>query len=322
MAVASGADVIRVWAGRLRVGRPQVVGGLTLFPVYHDGPTLEYLTLQEAQKAGTIKVSEVGWLGSVSTLKVKSTAPLPVLLQEGDIMLGLKQNRVLNVTILVPPQTTLKVPVACVEAGRWSRSTMFAKSAAYSLSPSIRSMQRGSVATAARHSGTFDGDQGQVWSQVSMGLQDHGVRSGSTSYYEIENKRRTEIEGQVGSLRPEPGQKGVLAFVGGRPASLDVFDRESTLVAMWEGLIGSYIVDAMVSREARDLVDSAVAARWLRALFKGETTNHPAVGVGEMVMITGAETTATGLVVEGVPVHVAAGPLPGATAVRRSMSRA
>jgi hypothetical protein len=269
MATRSGADVIRDWAGDLRLGEPQVVGGLTLLPVFHEGPALDYVTLPEAQRAGTVKVSEIGWFSSVSTLKVKSTAAVPVLLLEGDIMVGLKQNRVLNVTILVPPQTTLKVPVACVEAGRWSRSTMFAKSAAYSLSPSIRSMQRGSVATAARHSGTFDGDQGQVWSQVSMGLQDHGVRSGSKSYYEIENKRRGQIEAQVGGLRPEPGQKGVLAFVGDRPGSLDVFDRESTLVSMWQSLVGSYLVDAIVSREPQDPIGTTAAARWVRALLDG-----------------------------------------------------
>ena len=34
-------------------------------------------------------------------------------------MIGAKQNRVLEASVLVPASTTQKIPVACVEAGRW-----------------------------------------------------------------------------------------------------------------------------------------------------------------------------------------------------------
>jgi hypothetical protein len=107
-------------------------------PVFHDGPALEYVTFADAQKDGSAEITEVGSAGAVSTLEVTTSSNVPVLMIDGEILIGLQQNRVLNTTILVPAKTTLKVPVACVEAGRWRRATSKANRADYALSP-IRS---------------------------------------------------------------------------------------------------------------------------------------------------------------------------------------
>src|SRR2546427_7245611 len=147
----------------LRLGSPQTAGRLTLLPVFHDGPALEYVTFADAHKDGTAEITEVGGDGAVSTLEVKTSSKVPVLMIDGEILIGLKQNRVLNTTILVPPKTTLNVPVACVEAGRWRRTTARAARADYSLSPKIRALKRHSVTLSARAFGSFTADQGAVW---------------------------------------------------------------------------------------------------------------------------------------------------------------
>ncbi len=43
----------------------------------------------------------------------------PVLLLDGEELVGAKQNRILNLTVLVPAHQTIVIPVSCVEAGRW-----------------------------------------------------------------------------------------------------------------------------------------------------------------------------------------------------------
>src|SRR6267143_2074962 len=122
----------------IRLGSPQTAGRLTLFPVFCDGPGLEYVTLAEAQKDGTAEITEVDARGAVSSLRVTTSAKLPVLIIDGEVLIGLKQNRVLNTTILVPGEAKLEIPVSCVEAGRWRRATAKASRADYALSPKIR----------------------------------------------------------------------------------------------------------------------------------------------------------------------------------------
>jgi hypothetical protein len=309
----TAVDVVRDWLEQgppngLRLGSPQTAGRLTLLPVFHEGPALEYVTFADAQKDGRAEISEVGEAGAVSTLEVTTSSKVPVLMIDGEILIGLKQNRVLNTTILVPAKTTLKVPVACVEAGRWRRATSKASRADYALSPKIRSMKRHSVTLSARASGKFTADQGAVWHEVAGSLGDLGVHSQTLAYSDIEKQRRPEIEDRLSQLQPEPGQSGVLALIGGEPVAFDLFDRPSTLTRMWQGLIGSYIAESLVSNASNETTDLEAAADWIRGAGAGEATQHQAVGLGESVSITGPKHETSALVVDGIAVHIATGP--------------
>jgi len=292
----------------IRLGSPQTAGRLTLFPVFCDGPGLEYVTLAEAQKDGTAEITEVDARGAVSSLRVTTSAKLPVLIIDGEVLIGLKQNRVLNTTILVPGEAKLEIPVSCVEAGRWRRATAKASRADYALSPKIRAAKRRAVTMSARAFGTFVADQGAVWEGVEGHLGDLEVHSETLAYSDVEKRRRPEIEDRLRRLQPETGQSGVLACLDGKPVAFDLFDRPSTLTRLWEGLTGSYIAESLTPKAGERAMDLDTAAAWIRGTAAGEATRHRALGLGELVSITGAGHGTTALVVDGVAVHIAAGP--------------
>lgn len=313
MTACSAVDIVRERLGQglpdgLRLGSPQTAGGLTLVPIFRAGPELEYITLAEAQKQRSAQVTELDEGGAVSALAVVNTSGVPVLMIDGEIVIGLKQNRVLNITILVPPKTTLKVPVACVEAGRWRRTTGKAGRADYSLSPRIRASKRRSVTLSARGSGKFTADQQAVWEEVAADLGSLGVLSETMAYSDIEKQRRSEIEDRLGQFRPATGQSGVLALVDGKPVAFDLFDRPSTLTKLWQGLVGSYVAESLLVKASDTSVDVEAAAEWIRGAGMGEASCHQAVGLGETVSITGAQHDTSALVVDGVAVHIAASP--------------
>src|SRR3989442_1163800 len=287
-AARSSAEVVRDWLDHgspagLRLGSPQTAGGLTLIPLFHAGPELDYITFADAQKQGSLQVTELDERGAVSALAVENRSNRSVLMIDGEILIGLKQNRVLNTTILVPPKTTLNVPVACVEAGRWRRATSKASRADYALSPKIRAMKRHSVTLSARASGTFTADQGAVWEEVADSLGDLGVDSETLAYSDIEKQRRPEIEDRLSQLQPEPGQSGVLALVGGKPVAFDLFDRPSTLASLWQALIGSYVADSLVPKASNESADMDAVAEWIRGAAAGPAARPRAVGLGQSV---------------------------------------
>ena len=103
-------------------GRPSAIP-LTLIPLFLTRPPAErdYILLEEAVAAGSVVVDEVG-SGVVSRLLLHNLGDRPVLLVDGEQLVGARQNRILNTTILVPARTRLEIPVAFVQQGRWGRS--------------------------------------------------------------------------------------------------------------------------------------------------------------------------------------------------------
>ena len=100
------------------------MGGLRIFPLTSEQVgTTPYLTGAEAYEAGLIEVSELD-PPEVPSLSVTNLAEVPILLVEGEMLIGGDQNRTMNVTVLCPPRSLTDVPVSCVEAGRSGASTV------------------------------------------------------------------------------------------------------------------------------------------------------------------------------------------------------
>jgi hypothetical protein len=74
----------------------------------------DYLTLDQAQSAGHVRLEEVSGVGRINVLRVINSGRFPVLILDGEELIGAKQNRIANVTVLVPPQRSLRIPVSCV----------------------------------------------------------------------------------------------------------------------------------------------------------------------------------------------------------------
>lgn len=91
-----------------------------------------------------------------------------MLLVDGEELVGAKQNRVLNLTILGGAGKSLPIPVSCVEQGRWSyRSREFA-GARRNLFAAARAKKMSSASQSLARAGSRRGDQAEVWSDIEM----------------------------------------------------------------------------------------------------------------------------------------------------------
>ena len=67
------------------------------------------ILLEETVAAGSVVVDEVG-SGVVSRMLLHNLGDHPVVLVDGEQLVGARQNRILNTTILVPARTRLEIP--------------------------------------------------------------------------------------------------------------------------------------------------------------------------------------------------------------------
>ena len=106
-----------------RIGKPTKFQNLAIFPVFGKGITPDYVTLDEALADKSAKVTEVSEGGSVPDLRFVNDSNSSVFMMEGEELIGAKQNRTLNLSILISAKKAVSIPVSCVERGRWRHTS-------------------------------------------------------------------------------------------------------------------------------------------------------------------------------------------------------
>ncbi len=311
----------------LEIGTAAVAGNLALIPLLADHQATPagrpgYLLYQQAQDMGLISIEEVSDSGAVSELRVANRADRPVLLVEGEVLLGMKQTRVLNLTILVAAHAILEVPVSCVESGRWRAVSEEATGkAAINLAPSVRAAKTVTVARSMRSGRAFASDQQAVWAGVDRVLDRHGAHAPSRSYAALADGNALHLTGIASSVELARGQVGVIACVSGRVACVDVFEAPEVLASLWSGLVASYqaealMADSMTSKPLGARAD-ATARRWFRSIAAGSASVGPDIGLGSHFTIVAPDLEAAALVHSGQVVHLSAFPAHQATSPTR-----
>ena len=299
----------------LLVKDPTVRGALALFPVFSSSPVAPgYLTGPEADAADLLTVGEHDAGATVPELVVHNTAKSPVLLVEGETLLGAWQNRTLNVSVLVPAGGKLTIPVTCVEAGRWNDTQPMGRSGRHAPSD-LRRLKTASVNAARADGFGTVSDQGAVWDRIRGYEADLSVPSPTHALDDMYREVQPDLDAAVDGLEPAADQCGVVVAIGGKVCGTDIFDKRSTLAAYWAGLLAGYAVDAL--RQDAGAGSLADAESFVARVLDASDVSERAVGMGHDHALTSDSVSGHALEWEGAIVHLAAfATEPGRDAVR------
>ncbi len=289
---------------RAMVGYPITRNGVSLTPVnvHQHHPHI-------ATGANAGVVIEERPDASVPTLVVRNDAPVPVLLVEGETVVGGYQNRVLNVSVLVPAATTLEIPVSCVEQGRWGGAAGRFERGSTFASRRVRAAKVRTVAEGLRHDGAKRSDQGQVWSAVRSELERLGLRHDTGSLTAADGALETDARlaaatEELVSMGPLPGQCGVVVSHGSRIIAADVFADPDTFACHWEAIVRAHMLDA--PSQVVGTPSATKALRFLRRFAVATDRVAPGVGLGREHHVATAKMAGQALVWDGVLVHASA----------------
>ena len=304
-------DLVKSTLSGLTLSDPMNHGGLAVFPLTSDRSSpLSYLLLEDGLRKDLVSIREVSEGGNVPELLVRNRADKPVLIVDGEELVGAKQNRVANLTMLLAARKTTVIPVSCVEAGRWSYSKRD-----FGVTDRVQNVRgRAEKVASVRHSlrahGSRHSDQGQVWDSIAEESDRLEASSPTEAMSAMFDRHSEELDDYVAGVKAgvEAGddQVGAVFVVRGRRYGLDLFDRPDTFAAFLPKLVRSYAIDAL-GRERRRSRSSASGARaFLDRIVGGAFDEHPGVGLGRDVGVVGTGLVAGGLVAEDTVVHLAA----------------
>jgi len=291
----------------LVVKEPLVRGPLALYPLC-AGPTgalaaPAYLPGPEADRLGVLRVSETPGGATVPELRVHNTGALPLLLIEGETLVGAKQNRTLDASVLVPAGSVAPIAVSCVEAGRWGAPRASARSPRHAPTD-LRRVKSRTRSVPAR----VADKQAEVWDRIARYQADFGVASATHALEDVVESRAADVSSLVAGLEPLADQRGVAVVIGGVPRGIDAFDKPATLASYWDALTAGYALDAVAASEADPAAPPAAAAvlALLDRVRGAVRADHATAGLGATATFVGAGVIGSELCWDGAVVHISA----------------
>lgn len=203
-----------------------------------------YLSLHQAMLNDKIAISESGTGGSVNTLIGRNLSTDTLFIMSGEILQGGKQDRVVARDMLIPPgEGRVKIPVFCVEKGRWK----------YKGENNDQKFSEYYGMANEHLRDIIDHKKGQqdVWDEVSKSNKRDGVNSGSDAYTDHANNRtfrRAEQEYVDFFLRlfdNDASVIGVMSITANRVEGVDLFINNPLFLQEYPKLLYSYIDEAV-----------------------------------------------------------------------------
>ncbi len=249
--VASPNAVRGASGDELAFGAPIKYQNITIVPVgtNKQGPFQRYTLLEEGIAKKTLAVREMqGNAGQaqVNSVEIRNTGGDPVYLLGGEMILGGKQDRIIERDTVVPPnQKWTPVSVFCVEQGRWHGQNMEFAAGGALVQPSLQQA-------------ALSGDQSQVWAEVARKNLQHGTQSASGTYRRtIQNAAlRAKIapyrEQLVKALPADLQTAGVVFAINGDIRVADLFGNPVLFSSLRDKLLSAYILEALGQQTRTD----------------------------------------------------------------------
>ena len=293
-------------APEITVAEPDVVGPLAVFPLFGPSAALPFVSFAEASALGAA-LHEVDGQASVNDLLAINPLDVPVFFYEGEEVRGAQQDRTLDVSVLVPAHSRTRVPVSCVEHGRWDGSRHAepfwpAPASAY---PSLRRLKNEAAHLSGRAS------QDEVWDEVADKSDRLGAVGDTGALRDAFAARRDELDASARAVTRRDGQLGAVACVAGKVAVLDWVGRADVFAALHGPLVEGYALDAIehVTDERPPAPPSiADVDAFIASVLGAPRRRRPAVGLGEDVRFASRAASGAALEVDGALVALTAFP--------------
>jgi hypothetical protein len=298
-------SVVAERLSQVSLGEPQAYKNLLLFPLIAEGSVEpRYQLLDDALAKSSARVTEVSESGSVPELKFVNEGDRPVLLLDGEELVGAKQNRILNLTVMAPARKTIVIPVSCVEAGRWraeSREFMSAKRTHYA---DGRARKAANVSESLSSFGTRHSDQGEVWADISEKSERMASYSRTGAASAMYETHQAHLDDYLRAFSAIDNQAGALFCINGEVIGFDLFDSAETLKSLLPKLVQSYALDAIDAGDQESKAGMESPAKLIDDVANATVEKFSAVGEGDDLRLQGEHLSGGALVVDERIVHL------------------
>lgn len=237
------AERLREFINGLEILDPIFLRNVALYPVRASEfePKCDFLTLDD----GCFSISELD-PPRVDTIMFRNLSERPVLLLDGEGIMGARQDRVVNTSVWLEGGRSYELPVSCVEERRWAGGVEFHPARAL-LNPSLRWVLCDGVSRSLSENRGYKSDQRALWSSITKTLSSLRVSSKTRSINDAYKSLKDEIESYMEELRNFSVDFSGVIIETSNLLAVDLFGSKTVLRRFWNKLLGSYLLEGFLS---------------------------------------------------------------------------
>jgi len=291
----------------INLGEMKEYKNIAVVPLFsNEKEKTDYITLKEAFAKKYIIINEVNAGGSVPELSVKNIGEELIILVDGEELIGAKQNRIVNTTILLDKKSKIDIPVSCTEAGRWSYTSPDFKDSDVLLNYEIRQAKTRSVSDSLNYNRDYSSDQREVWDRIEKMSSEVNINSPTYAMKDVFNSVKTQTDDFIKNFPIEKGQNGLLVLVNGHAAGFDIFSLDTAYEKIHSKLIKSYAVDAIRPlKNAAKKPDVQAAIDFLNEAKNSNETRFKSRGLGDDIRFESSNCVGSSLCLDKEIIHMA-----------------
>lgn len=202
-----------------------------------DADTFDYVSSDFAIKNDFIAVNEISEQGSVNNLMVLNTSPHFVFFMDGDVLVGAKQNRVLNTSVLLEPQSKTSITVSCIEQGRWNRKSAKFTKPDFIAPAMLRKQKNINVNNNLKSGKSYYASQRDVWENVSHYETRYRIKSETSDLSELMETKMADFDKFIKYFDCHNNANGLAMFSGDKVVSVEIFNRTNVYREYFQKLL-------------------------------------------------------------------------------------
>jgi len=233
----------------------------------------KYLSFSEAIAKNQVQISEVNKKGLVTKLSVSNKSSDNIIILNGELIIGsqIRQDRIVDNTVLIPGYATVLINTFCGEQYRWSPKLSNKISTPESLYFSS------GRANNAADTNTKLSKQCRIWSEISEKISDFNVKSFTNSVDQIYKKKKVNVEEIVNFFKIPSEAVGVVLGINNQLVNIDIFSNNCMLQIYLPKIIRSIALDSFKKISKRSYLKKKDVHRFLRQIHQANKQKRQVV---------------------------------------------
>ena len=260
----------------------------------------EFITLKAGIEEGEVKISECE-TSTVNTVMAQNMSSIPLVLIDGEEVIGAMQNRIMNRSLIVPGNTTMPISVSCTEHGRWHTHGNSPKAREFSGSDYFADYE---TRHRKSHKQYENMDcQSEVWNSISDLERSHSFHSPTSAMNDTYVQNKPMLNEYLNHFSMLYNQIGAIFVINGQIKGLELFYNPFVCSQYYDKILKSYIMNA-ISNYSDSRSYNIDVNGFLMDLSDSKLNHSPNQGLGSHIKFSNNHGTGSALIYDGEFVHL------------------